>query len=166
MLNEIIRIILGYLDIIPFIISGLILVYISYQISRVTSFIVKKMLPKTWALEIRSFAPKCCQTLAFVLCVIVTLRACGIETSNLMTMMGLSTIALGMAFKDLFVNTIHGAMILFNHTYIVGDNISVRDVTGKVVKIDLLYTKIVSGEDVKYIPNSTMFTEIVTVKKS
>lgn len=166
MLDKITAILLGYLDIIPIIISSIILLYVSYLVSKATSLIVKKMMPKSWAIEIRSFTPKLCQTVAFILCMIMTMRACGIEANNLMTIMGLSTIAIGMAFKDLFVNTIHGAMILFNHTYVVGNEISVRDATGTVVKIDLIYTKIVTENEVKYIPNSVMFSEIVTVKKS
>jgi small-conductance mechanosensitive channel len=115
--------------------------------------------------ELRSFIPGASGVFAFILGIAITLKVVGLETGNLMTMLGLSTIAIGMSFKDVFVNTIQGVMIIINHTFSVGDEITVRDATGIVVKIDLMYTKIDTGTEIKYIPNSAMFSEIVTLKK-
>ena len=81
-------------------------------------------------------------------------------------MIGISTLAIGTSLRDIFVNSVSGISMLMSGHVGLGDIVTIAGVSGKIVRIDLIYTKIDSNGETKLIPNSKMLTEIITVKKS
>lgn len=83
---------------------------------------------------------------------------------RLVTAVGLGSIAIGFAFKDIFENFIAGILILFREPFRLSDFIECSDIEGQVERITIRDTHIrqVDGQRV-VIPNAVLFKEPVTV---
>ena len=88
----------------------------------------------------------------------------GVDVSALVAGLGLTGFALGFALRDAVSNLIAGVMILVYQPYGYGDNITVGGNSGIVVGINFRYTVLeADGGAVVHVPNSTMFSNSVTV---
>lgn len=94
---------------------------------------------------------------------ITALGTIGIDVSALVAGLGLTGFALGFALKDTISNILSGILILFYRPFKVGDEIKISSHQGKVLSIDLRYTKLASEDINVLIPNAKLFTEPVTV---
>lgn len=100
----------------------------------------------------------------FILFGLVTaLGTVGINVSALVAGLGLTGFALGFAFKDTISNILSGVLILLYRPFNINDKIKVAGYEGKVVSVDLRYTKLDSDEGIVLIPNSKCFTDPVVV---
>ena len=95
--------------------------------------------------------------------VITALGTVGINVSALVAGLGLTGFALGFAFKDTISNILSGVLILLYRPFNIGDKIKVAGYEGKVISVDLRYTKLNSEEGTVLIPNSKCFTDPVVV---
>ena len=59
-----------------------------------------------------------------------------------------------------------GFLILFYRPFSAVDQINVLGLEGRVVDVDLRYTRLDSGEKIFLIPNSNLFTNPITVLSS
>lgn len=84
---------------------------------------------------------------------------------RLVTAVGLGSIAIGFAFKDIFENFIAGILILFREPFRLGDYIECSDIEGQIERITIRDTHIrqVDGQRV-VIPNAMLFKDPVTVR--
>ena len=100
----------------------------------------------------------------FILFGLVTaLGTAGINVSALVAGLGLTGFALGFAFKDTISNILSGVLILLYRPFNINDKIKVAGFEGKVISVDLRYTKLDSEEGTVLIPNSKCFTDPVVV---
>ncbi|MCM1981894.1 mechanosensitive ion channel family protein [Lyngbya confervoides] len=107
---------------------------------------------------------------SFVLTWIVgILMACviafpGLALGDIIALLGLSSVAFGFAFQDIFKNFLAGILLLLQEPFALGDQIIVADFEGTVETIALRSTQIRTyrGEMV-VIPNSVVFTSPVQV---
>ncbi|MGB3756180.1 MAG: mechanosensitive ion channel family protein, partial [Rivularia sp. (in: cyanobacteria)] len=89
----------------------------------------------------------------------------GLSLGDIIATLGLSSVAIGFAFQDIFKNFLAGILILLQQPFRIGDQIVVNDYEGTVEKIDIRTTKIVTyGGERVVIPNSTVFTSVVRVR--
>ena len=95
--------------------------------------------------------------------VITALGTVGINVSALVAGLGLTGFALGFAFKDTISNLLSGVLILLYRPFNINDKIKVAGYEGKVISVDLRYTKLKSEESIVLIPNSKCFTDPVVV---
>ncbi len=101
---------------------------------------------------------------------IVGILFCGIllfpnlGLGDIIALVGLSSVAVGFAFQDIFKNFLAGILLLLNQPFQVNDQIIVSDYEGTVESIDIRSTKIRNyrGERI-VIPNSVVFTNPVEV---
>lgn len=91
----------------------------------------------------------------------------GLEAGDLVGVLGLSSVAIGFAFKDIFQNFLAGILLLLQRPFVVGDQIAVGGHEGTVRSIDIRSTTMRSynGVDI-VIPNSDIYTSSVTVQTS
>lgn len=102
--------------------------------------------------------------IVFILFGVVTaLGTIGINVSALVAGLGLTGFALGFAFKDTISNILSGVLILLYRPFNINDKIKVAGFEGKVISVDLRYTKLDSKEGTVLIPNSKCFTDPVVV---
>lgn len=100
----------------------------------------------------------------FILFGLVTaLGTIGINVSALVAGLGLTGFALGFAFKDTISNILSGILILLYRPFNISDKIKIAGYEGKVISVDLRYTKIDSDDGIVLIPNSKCFTDPVVV---
>ncbi|SMP59228.1 Small-conductance mechanosensitive channel [Neorhodopirellula lusitana] len=88
----------------------------------------------------------------------------GMTPAKALTVLGLGSVAIGFAFKDIFENFFAGVLILWRYPFDRGDFISCEGVTGKVDQITIRNTMIrqLDGE-LAVVPNATLFKNNVDV---
>ena len=88
----------------------------------------------------------------------------GLTPARALGAMGLASIAVGFAFKDIFENFFAGILILWRYPFETGDFIECEDIVGKVETINVRMSQIrkTSGELV-LVPNSLLFKNPVKV---
>lgn len=88
-----------------------------------------------------------------------------LKPGDLIAGLGVSSVAIGFAFKDILQNWLAGLLILLRQPFEVGDQIKVEDFEGTVQRIETRATilKTYDGERV-VIPNSEIYTSAVRVK--
>jgi len=108
------------------------------------------------------------ETLFYVVIVvglISGLGTMGIDVSALIAGLGLTGFALGFALRDAVSNLIAGVLILLYQPFGYGDKITVSGNSGRVIDINFRYTVLeADGSTVVHVPNSTMFSNSVTVE--
>lgn len=86
------------------------------------------------------------------------------DPGQLIQLLGISSIAIGFAFRDIAQNFLAGILILLTQPFKIGDQIIVGDYEGTVTEIETRATiiKTYDGRRV-VIPNADLFTDSVTV---
>lgn len=89
----------------------------------------------------------------------------GLSLGDIIATLGLSSVAIGFAFQDIFKNFLAGVLILLQQPFRIGDQVVINDYEGTVDQIDIRTTKIITyGGERVVIPNSTVFTSVVQVR--
>ncbi|MFB6264891.1 MAG: mechanosensitive ion channel family protein [Bradymonadaceae bacterium] len=89
----------------------------------------------------------------------------GLKVGDLVGVLGLSSVAVGFAFKDIFQNLLAGILLLAQRPFRIGDQIVVSGYEGTVEDVELRSTSIKTHDGQKVIiPNSDVYNSPVTVK--
>ena len=88
----------------------------------------------------------------------------GFTPSQLIGALGIGSVAIGFAFKDIFQNLLSGILILLGEPFKIGDAIIVNGMEGVVEDIQIRATFLRSYDGRRVvIPNATVYTSPVTV---
>lgn len=89
----------------------------------------------------------------------------GLQAGDLIGVLGLSSVAIGFAFKDIFQNFLAGVLILTQRPFKLGDQIARGNIEGTVEQINIRSTiiKTYDGQRI-VVPNAELFTNAVTVR--
>lgn len=99
----------------------------------------------------------------WVLGLIVAANAFGLEPGTLATGLGLTSLALGFALKDILSNFVSGLLILALRPFQIGDQIIIGETEGTVERIELRATQIRTYDGRRVlVPNAETFTSRVT----
>jgi small-conductance mechanosensitive channel len=89
----------------------------------------------------------------------------GLKAGDLVGVLGLSSVAIGFAFKDIFQNFLAGVLILTQRPFSIGDQIARGDIEGTVESISIRSTTIRTYDGQRVIvPNAELYTNPVTVR--
>jgi small conductance mechanosensitive channel len=92
------------------------------------------------------------------LLIAVTIVFPSLTPANMLTALGLGSVAIGFAFKDVFENFFAGIMIMLRRPMRMGDYIECESVDGKVEHIALRETYIrKTNDELVLVPNSYLF---------
>lgn len=95
--------------------------------------------------------------------ILVAVDALGFRPQTVVTGLGLTSLALGFALKDIISNFVSGLLILALRPFQIGDQIIVEGVEGSVERIRLRATEIRTyGGRLVLVPNAELFTSRVT----
>lgn len=96
--------------------------------------------------------------------VAVSIVAPSVGAAQIFGMLGIGSVAIGFAFKDVLQNFLAGILILLHKPFRVGDSVKIAGYSGTVEEIETRSTilKTFDGQKV-YIPNGTVFTSPVEV---
>lgn len=96
---------------------------------------------------------------------VTALGTAGVNVSALVAGLGLTGFALGFAFRDALSNVLAGFLIMIYRPFRRGDRIGVVGCEGTVSRIDLRYTTLEGDQNQFLIPNSTLFTNTISLHR-
>jgi len=98
------------------------------------------------------------------LIVAVAIVAPSVGAAQLLQMLGISSVAIGFAFRDVLQNFLAGILILLRQPFREGDIVKFKDFTGTVKAVDTRSTVIRTYDGQRVIvPNGEIFTNAITV---
>ena len=153
----------GFITRLPSILTGLLVVLIFYIIARGVRYLTRKSLGKVKASE---HAAQLTARLAFLgvlaLGILVALGVMGINAGALVASLGLVSVGVGFALKDVIENFIAGIILIFQRPYVVGDVVLLGEVEGTVedVRVRDTVIRMYDGRQV-FVPNASIFTTAV-----
>ena len=116
--------------------------------------------------SLHAFITNGIRVIFLIVLAIIILQEMGLNTSSLLTVLGAGGAAIALALKDSLDNVAGGFLILINKPFKCGDLIAVNgsvDATGIVDEIDLLHTKMHTGDNkIVTVPNGLMSSSVLT----
>ena len=89
---------------------------------------------------------------------IAVLGMIGIETASLLTVLGASALAIGLAMQGTLSNVAAGVMLLLFRPFKVGDSVDIGGTRGKVMEVRLFSTCLSTSDNVEItVPNAQIF---------
>lgn len=161
------EIINGLVAALPGIVLGLItfgVFYVAAGIFKVTVERVVRRSGRTGSLAIVMGRLARWTVLLLGLFVSLTIALPSLQPSQLIELLGISSVAFGFAFRDILQNFLAGILLLFTQPFWIGDQIIVGDFEGTVEDIHARasYIQTYDGRRI-VIPNAVLFTESVIV---
>ncbi|WP_454061524.1 mechanosensitive ion channel family protein [Candidatus Nitrospira salsa] len=158
----------NFLSHLPQIVFGCILLLITWGIGRGVDFVLMRVLPR---FHLRRSLQELFRQLSYIGIWIVGILASAIvmfpslTPGKVLTAIGLGSIAIGFAFKDIFENFIAGMLILLREPFQLKDYIECEEIEGFVEDITIRDTHIrqTDGQRV-VVPNAKLFKNPVTVR--
>lgn len=97
---------------------------------------------------------------------ITALGTINVDVSALVAGLGLASLGLGLALRDVIGNAVSCMMILMYQPFRVNDTIKIGEHEGRVIDVDLRYTTLQVEEKKILIPNQIVFAQVVIVDRS
>ena len=128
--------ILGYIG---FVVKPIIILvackFIIAALSKVTDSVMNKsQLDK----GIAGFIVKALKIALWVLTLIIVIDALGVDTTSLVALVSVVSLALSLAFQNIMTNIFSGVLLLFSKPFVVGDFVTISGVSGTVKEITLI----------------------------
>ncbi|MDY7012487.1 MAG: mechanosensitive ion channel family protein [Cyanobacteriota bacterium] len=166
--NSLEEIISSGIKIIPALLAALIVLMLTRYAAQLSKQLATKVSRRT--IRSTSLQMLLSKTSYVTVWVVGILTACviafpGLRLGDIIATLGLSSVAIGFAFQDIFKNFLAGILLLIQEPFRLGDQIVVGDYEGTVKQIDIRTTQIrtYTGERV-LLPNSQVFTSAVLVR--
>lgn len=160
----------NFVDRIPFLASGLVVLLITWLAASVLSKIFDRLLRRSKLR--RSLQSLILRFIDIAVWIIGLLLAAmivfpGLTPAKALGGMGIASVAIGFAFRDIFENFFAGVLLLWRFPFENGDYIECQGISGRVEDISIRMTtvRLVSGELV-VMPNSVLFKNPVEVLTS
>lgn len=99
----------------------------------------------------------------YIIGIIMAAQSLGINTSSLVTLLGVVSLAFSLSLQNILTNAFSGIMLLITKPFVIGDYIEVSGVSGTVSGINLMRTKIRTADNkVELIPNSDVASQRIS----
>lgn len=158
----------GFLTRLPqFVIASLVIVVALFASKAVDKVIVRISRKTTEHRSLQVFFRKLASFLVWSFAIIVSAMIIfpSIKPADLLAGLGLGSVAIGFAFKDIFENFIAGMLILLREPFRLGDFIECEDYEGWVEEITIRDTRIRQADGQPVImPNAMLFKNPVKVR--
>ncbi|MEL7466176.1 MAG: mechanosensitive ion channel family protein [Pseudomonadota bacterium] len=156
------------IEALPRIIGALLVFLIFWLVARLLRWVVKRVARRA---RMRTALADLLTMLTFAVVIVAGVLAAAailfpsVTPGKLLTALGLGSVAVGFAFKDILENFFAGVLILLREPFGVGDHIACDDIEGGVEEITIRDTHIrrTDGQLV-VVPNAALFQNPVTVR--
>ncbi|WOE30979.1 MULTISPECIES: mechanosensitive ion channel family protein [unclassified Acinetobacter] len=152
----------------PYFCIALVVFGIFYLLSKLFKFFVRKTLTErsyskqNLILVLNRVGSSAIIFFGFLIAMVISIP--GFTPGQLMGALGVGSVAVGFAFKDIFQNLLSGILILISEPFKIGDDIIVSGMEGTVEDIQIRATFLRSPDGRRLvIPNATVYTSPVTV---
>lgn len=99
--------------------------------------------------------------LIMIFVVLAILSVYGVDTSALVTSIGVAGVIIGLALQDIVADFLAGVLILFDNHYSIGDVVTIDNFTGEVVNFGLMTTKIKAATGEVMILSNSAFRKVI-----
>ncbi|RMA64435.1 mechanosensitive ion channel family protein [Ulvibacter antarcticus] len=154
-----------FLQVLPRIALGILIIVIGFLISQlITNIYKKRILKKAEDPLMSRFLAQAVKTVLILITIMLALQVAGLSgvATGILTAAGGAAIVLGFAFQDIGKNFLAGIILAFNRPFNINDTIKIDDIFGRVKALNFRYShiKTFDGRDI-YIPNSDVLTKPV-----
>lgn len=125
----------------------LVLIVGFFIIGKVAKGLRLAILRRTDDIAVAEFVEKTSRIVMKVMLFLSVATQVGIETTSFVAAIGAAGLAIGMALQGSLSNFAGGVLILIFKPFRVGDTIDAQGFSGEVVKIDILHTKLITGDN-------------------
>lgn len=157
----------SFVERIPYFVAALIVMIIFWLLSKVFKKVVRKLLGNRSSHQnlvkvFQRVGGALIIFIGFMIAMVIALP--GFTPAKLIGALGIGSVAIGFAFKDIFQNLLSGILLLISEPFRIGDQIVSGDFEGTVEDIKIRATTIrtYDGRQV-VIPNSDLYTSALTV---
>ena len=158
----------GFWERLPYFCIAIVVFTIFYLLSKLFKFFVRKALTdrsytkQNLVLVLNRVGSSAIIFFGFLIAMVIAIP--GFTPGQLMSALGIGSVAIGFAFKDIFQNLLSGILILLSEPFKIGDDIIVSGMEGTVEDIQIRATFLRSADGRRIvIPNATVYTSAVTV---
>ena len=147
----------------PKLVGGLVVLVIGWWLAGIIAHIVVRGMERAKVDQgVREFLYSCVKVVIKIIVVISALSTMGMNVTTLLAALGTAGVAIGLALKDSLSNFASGVLILFNHTFKVGDFIEIDGQKGTVRRIELMFTTLATADNKRLvIPNSVLTSDMI-----
>lgn len=161
------EIVVGFMERIPYFVAALLVILIFWFLSIVFKKVVYKLLGSRIRHQnlVKVFQRVGGALILFIgLMIAMVVALPGFTPAKLIGALGIGSVAIGFAFKDIFQNLLSGILLLISEPFRIGDQIVSGEYEGTVedIKIRATTIKTYDGRQV-VIPNSDLYTSALTV---
>jgi small conductance mechanosensitive channel len=134
-----------------------------WLIKRLIGFLHRHFHKNSIDISLSEFLVSIVNVVLYVLLVISCASMIGIQTTSFVAILGAASLAVGLALQGSLSNFAGGVLILLFKPFRVGHNISSsNNVSGTVLKIDILYTTLKAGNGTTiYAPNGPLANAVI-----
>lgn len=155
-------------EMIPQLVVALVVLLVTWLLTRMARYILQRTLQRT---HLRSSLKELFTLLlsigiwVFGIMIAAVIVFPGLTPASILAGLGIGSVAIGFAFKDVFENFLAGIIILFRREMRIGDMIECEDIEGKVAKIAIRESHIEQTDgQLVIVPNSMLFKNPVTIR--
>ncbi|EPF81574.1 mechanosensitive ion channel family protein [Acinetobacter rudis] len=153
---------------VPYIIIAIIVLLIFWLLSKLFKLFISKTIAnrsytrQNLVLVLNRIGSTLIVFFGFLIAMVIAIP--GFTPAQLMSALGIGSVAIGFAFKDIFQNMLSGILILLGEPFRIGDTIIVNSMEGTVEDIQVRATFLRSPDGRRVvIPNATVYTSAVIV---
>lgn len=162
------KIIASFWERVPYFIIAIIVILVFWLLSKLFRFFIGKTIAKrsysrqNLVLVLNRLGSTLIIFFGFLIAMVIAIP--GFTPAQLMSALGIGSVAIGFAFKDIFQNMLSGILILLGEPFRIGDTIIVNNMEGTVEDIQVRATFLRSPDGRRVvIPNATVYTSAVIV---
>lgn len=158
------RLLESAINIIPRILAALLVLLLFWGLATAVRALMRALVSRVGNdLTVENLVRQVSYYAVWLIGLIVAASAFGLEPGTLATGLGLTSLALGFALKDILSNFVSGLLILTLRPFQLGDQIIIGETEGSVERIELRATQIRTYDGRRVlVPNAETFTSRVT----
>lgn len=168
LINQLRDIARGSIELLPQLAVAVLVLVLTIGLNKLVGFLVRRVLAKT---KLRPSLKELFALLTSILVWILGLMIAavivfpGLTPSSILAGLGIGSVAIGFAFKDVFENFLAGIIILFRREMRIGDYIECENIEGEVDHIAIRESHIQQTDgQLVIVPNSILFKNPVTIR--
>lgn len=160
-------ILIGFVERVPYFVAAIVVMVVFWLLSRLFKKVVRKILGNRGSHQnlvkvFQRVGGALIFFIGFMIAMVIAIP--GFTPAKLIGALGIGSVAIGFAFKDIFQNLLSGILLLLSEPFRIGDQIVSGNFEGTVEDIKIRATTIrtYDGRQV-VIPNSDLYTSVLTV---
>ncbi|SEK42204.1 Mechanosensitive ion channel [Roseovarius nanhaiticus] len=156
------------IEVLPSLAVALVVILLTWLVSKITASLLSRMLERTRLRKSLQELFALLTSIAVWVLGIMTAAVIlfpGLTPASILAGLGIGSVAIGFAFKDVFENFLAGIIILFRKEMRIGDFVECEDIEGEVSRIAIRESHIRQTDgQLVIVPNSILFKNPLTIK--